>query len=203
MARPASDAPSAPGPLTLDAVYREHAPRVARWAGRLAGPGLDVEDLVQEVFLTVQRLLPSFRGEAELTTWLYRITFNVVRHRRRRERLRRWLGGSADDVAGQVASTRPTPVEDLERREAEALVYRALDGLGEKYRTVIILFEIEGLSGEEIAALTGTKLATVWVWLHRARAKLLEQLEQLEKNDHRDGRRTSTPAAARTLRGQS
>lgn len=178
----------------LDTLYRAHAQRVARWASRLAGPSLDAEDLVQEVFLTAQRLLPGFRGEAEVTTWLYRITANVVRHRRRKDRVRRWLGGSAEDVAGRIASLRPTPVEDLEQRQAAELLYRALAGMAEKYRSVLILFELEGLSGEEIARLTGTRPATLRVWLHRARGQLVERITRIERRRHRE-----RPAAARAI----
>src|SRR5262245_13697994 len=69
-------------------VYRLHADRVARWVARLGGPAVDVEDTVQEVFVKVHRLLAQFRGDAELTTWLYRITENVTRARRRKERVR-------------------------------------------------------------------------------------------------------------------
>jgi RNA polymerase sigma-70 factor, ECF subfamily len=167
-------------PLEVDAIYRAHASRVARWAARLGGPTVDVEDVVQEVFLTVHRLLHEFRGEAQITTWLFRMTQNVVRHRRRKERWRRWLGGSSDDVAGHLPSLRPTPVEAIEQREAQQLVYRVLDRMSEKYRTVIILFEIDGRSGEEIAELTCTKLETVWVHLHRARAQFLMLLEKAE-----------------------
>ena len=58
----------------LDAIYRAHAGTVARWAAKLAGPGNDVEDLVHEVFLVARRRLPEFRGDAKVTTWLYRIT---------------------------------------------------------------------------------------------------------------------------------
>jgi RNA polymerase sigma-70 factor (ECF subfamily) len=158
------------------ALYRAHADRVAAWAHRLGGPGVDVEDVVQEVFLTAHRLWSGFRGEAKPTTWLFRITANVVRHRRRKERWRRWLGGSAGDVAGQIGADGPTPIEALEQKEAARLVYAALDALPEKYRTVLVLFEIEGHAGEEVAELLGVKLATVWVWLHRGRKLLLERL---------------------------
>jgi len=170
-------------PLDVEAVYRAHAQRVGRWAARLAGPTLDVDDLVQEVFLTVQRELHTFRGVARLTTWLFRITENVVRHRRRKDRVRRWLMGTADEVAGQLPSPRPTPLESLERRQATELVYRVLDGLPEKYRTVLVLFELEELGGEEIATLLGVKIATVWVQLHRARARFLSRLEEIERVD--------------------
>src|SRR5206468_11658292 len=58
--------------------------------------------------------------------------------------------------------------QTLERRRSAELIYRALDGLADHYRTVFILFEIEGLSGEKIAELTNTRVATVWVRLNRA-----------------------------------
>lgn len=173
------DEPHGP-PFDFDAVYRAHAQAVARFAARLGGPVFDVEDAVQEVFLIVHRLLPEYRGDAKITTWLYRITENVVRHRRRKERWRRWLSGSADEVAGDLPSLQPTPVEELERSRASALVYRALDGMSERYRTLIILFEIEGRSGEEIAELMDAKVATVWVWLHRARAQFAARTLALE-----------------------
>jgi RNA polymerase sigma-70 factor, ECF subfamily len=162
-------------------VYRAHLQLVARWAGRLAGPGLDVEDLVQEVFLQVHRLLPQFRGEAQLTTWLYSITHNVVRTRRRKERFRRLFWFAGDPERLHVVATGPTPLEAVERQQSTELIYRALDGMPEKYRAIFILFEIDGRSGEEIAELTGTKLSTVWVQLSRARALLLKRFEKLER----------------------
>ena len=149
---------------------------VSRWAARLGGPGMDVEDVVQDVFLSVQRGLPSFRGESSLDTWLFRITQNAVYRRRRRWPWRHWLGGSSQEVAGRVASEDASQEERMETSQATARVYRALDRMKERSRLLIILFELEGHSGEEVAALTGTKLATVWVQLHRARAELLSQL---------------------------
>jgi RNA polymerase sigma-70 factor (ECF subfamily) len=184
--------------LTLEAVYRAHAQRVARWAARLGGPTLDAEDVVQEVFLVVHRLLPSFRGDAELTTWLYRITENVVRHRRRKERLRRWLGGAPEALEAEAGPE--TPAEDLERREARRLVYRVLDGMGEKYRTVLILFELEGLPGDEVARLMDARPATVWVWLHRARSQFLAGLERVERDEAR--RALAGPAARHRAKGR-
>lgn len=167
--------------LELGAIYRAHAQTVARWAARLAGPLLDPEDVVQEVFLIAQRLLPGFRGEAQVTTWLFRITRNVVRHRRRRARLWRLLRDAGDDAARRAASQRPSPLEDLERLEAQATVYRVLDAMSDKYRTVFVLFEMEGLSGQEVAALMGQRLSTIWVWLHRARAQFLRELERMDQ----------------------
>jgi RNA polymerase sigma-70 factor (ECF subfamily) len=83
------------------------------------------------------------------------------------------------DFAAHVADEDLGPYESVERQQAARLVYRALDGLNHKHRTAVILYELEGHSGEEIAELMGTKLATVWVWLHRGRAKFLERLRAL------------------------
>ena len=163
----------------LDALYREHAPAVARWVAHLGGPGLDVDDLVHEVFLVAHRRLAEFRGAAKITTWLYRITEKVVSARRRRERVRRWKRRVwRGDVEGATATSHLTPVEELERQRAREDVYRVLDRLGDKYRRLLILFELEGLSGEQIAALTETKLATVWVRLRRARLLFLAELDR-------------------------
>jgi RNA polymerase sigma-70 factor, ECF subfamily len=167
-------------PLTFPEVYRLHAQDIGRWAHRLGGPTVDVEDVVQEVFLAVHRKLSGFRGESSLSTWLYRITENVIRHRRRKDRWRKWLGGSAEEVAGEEPAPGPSPIEGIEQRQSSAKVYRVLDSMKEKYRNVLILFELEELSGEQIAVLTGAKTATVWVWLHRARADFAKRLDALE-----------------------
>jgi RNA polymerase sigma-70 factor (ECF subfamily) len=181
---PANDTPAegtktAEAPLTLDALYRAHAETVARWAAHLGGPRLDVPDAVHEIFMVAGKLLPEFRGEAKVTTWLYRITERVVRASRRYERVRRWLNAvRRGDVQQSLAPPRLSPVEELERRQARDTVYRILDRLPEKYRRVLVLFALEELPGEEIAVLTGLKLPTVWVHLHRARALFAEEMKR-------------------------
>jgi RNA polymerase sigma-70 factor (ECF subfamily) len=157
-------------PLPLDGVYRAHAGAVARWVHRLGGPGIDVEDCVHEVFLVVQARLAQFRGEAKISTWLYRITHNVIRNQRRKLRFRRWLSGSARETAGEVAEPGPSPAEALEVAQRRTELYAVLDQLPERQRTAFILFELEQLPGVQVAELMDAKLETVWVWLHRARA---------------------------------
>ena len=167
--------------LSSEEIYRRHAQQVARWASRLAGPGLDVEDLVQETFLQVHRSRESFRGDSRLTTWLYGITERVVYARRRRERLRRMFGFGARGELPEVVDPGPTPAEILERRQSTLLLYAALDRLREKYRSILILFELEGLSGEAIAGLKGLRIATVWARLSRGRAQLVRELQRAER----------------------
>ncbi len=165
--------------LTVEGVYRAHLGDVTRWAARLGGPRVELEDAVQEVFTLVQRELPSYRGEARITTWLYRITENVVRHQRRRDRWRRWLRGTSSDPGRELASEDRSPAENLEQRQSRELVYRALDRMNERYRTAIILFEIEDLPGEEVAERMGMKLSNLWVVLHRARADLVRRVGEV------------------------
>src|SRR3569833_3667551 len=111
------------------------------------------------------RRLPELRADAALTSWLYKIAENVATRRRQRERLRRWIRGMSRDCPEDVAAPGPSAIDEMERREAALEIYAALDRLDEKYRSVVILFEIEGFTGEEIAALTGRPLATVWFLL--------------------------------------
>jgi RNA polymerase sigma-70 factor (ECF subfamily) len=170
-------------PLELSAIYRDHSAEVKRWALRLGGPGLDAEDVVHEVFIVVHRRLHEFRGEARMTTWLYRITLHVVRKQAARQKLGRWLKGLVGDFAGDLPDANLDPYESIERQQAARLVYQALDGLNHKHRAVVILFELEGHSGEEIAELMGIKLATVWVWLHRGRARFLKRLNEITRVD--------------------
>jgi RNA polymerase sigma-70 factor (ECF subfamily) len=176
----ANEAPS------LEEVYRGHAARVSRWAGRLAGPGSDVEDIVHDVFLVVQRRLAQFRGEALLSTWLYEITVRVVQSRRRSQRRQsRWLwpwsragvwadGADCGDIDFPSADPHASPLEALERQQASQLHYRLLDGLDEKYRTAVVLFELEGLSCQDIAVITCTSVSNVWARVSRGREKLIK-----------------------------
>jgi RNA polymerase sigma-70 factor (ECF subfamily) len=170
-------------PNDFDAVYRAHVDRVARWAARLGGPSVDVDDVVQDVFMVVHRQLPGFRGEASVSTWLYRITANVVRDRRRRDRWRRFFSGIGTDAAARLPAPGATPIETVEQRETIRRVYRVLDSLNERYRTLIVLFEIERLSGDEIAELTGIRASTLWVVLHRARAQFEKRLAKLMQEE--------------------
>jgi RNA polymerase sigma-70 factor (ECF subfamily) len=146
----------------------------------LAGPGPEVEDLVQEVFIIACRRLESFRGDAKASTWLYGIARNVVRNHRRLARLRKLLPFSDTHREEEIPSETPAADHEIERRERERLVYEILDGMSEKYRTVLILFELEGLAGRAIAERIGLEESTVFVQLHRARKQFLERLQKIE-----------------------
>jgi len=164
----------------LDQIYEQHLSEVHRWVRRLLGPGPggDVQDLIHDVFVVAVRRRAEFRGDGSIRTWLFRITMNVVRNRRRRARLRAILfdryGGGAATAGGAPAPV--TPLEDLERREQIAELYAALDRLPDKLRTPLILFELEGMTCETIGGMLGVSVGATWVRLHRGRARLSSEL---------------------------
>jgi len=156
----------------LDELYDAYAPAVTSWARRLAGPTADIEDMVHDVFVVALRRGFTFQGNATVKTWLFRITHRVVRNRIRRTFTRgRLLRRREEEIAGDLPAPL-TPHQEVERREEHQRLYRALDRLPEHHRTAVILYDIEGLSSNEVAELTGASVGTVWVWLHRARIKL-------------------------------
>ncbi len=171
----ALDTVSVPG---FEAVYREHAMTVARWVARLGGPLLDIEDVTHDVFVKVQRELPRFRGDAQLTTWLFTMTANTVRTRRRTEAFRRFFRAGNDEGL-EVPDERPLASDVLERRDAERSLYRVLDKLSERDRQVLVLFELEGRSGREVAELLQVKEEALWVMRHRAKARFAKHMQEV------------------------
>ncbi len=170
-----------PRSLEIGDLFTAYHQRVALWVRRLGGPQVEVDDAVQEVFLVAHRRLRWFRGRESLTVWFYRVTENVVRHQRRRLRRRREVFADEPEIAEQAIRAGEIASDEERRRQGLQIIYQVLDRMTERNRTLIILFEIEELSGEEIARLKGAKLATVWVWLHRARAEFRRQLALLQQ----------------------
>lgn len=165
-------------PSSFEEAYRNHAQCTARWARNLGGIDIDVEDVVQEVFLVVSKRFAAFRPEARFTSWLFEITRRVVANHRRRQRWRFWRGGGHHGLLGLACDDRD-PAAELERRQVVARFYAALDRLPEKYRTVLVLYEVEGLDLRAIAELCGRKPGTVKVHVSRARRAFIKHYERL------------------------
>ncbi len=165
-------APPSHARRTLADFYRDHFDFVRRVARRLAGRALDVDDVAQEVFLVVARRLDTFEPMVQETTWLYAITLNVVRAMRRRLRLE--LSHRADETAGLDV---PLLTHDaIELREAFDELNAVLGAMSPRKRDVFVLAEFEGMTCAEIAALVGTREATVWSRLHYARREFADRL---------------------------
>lgn len=176
---PGDDVP----PPSFEAICRAHGGQIARWAERLGGPGLDAEETVQEVLLVVARRLPEFRGEARITTWLFRITTRVLANQRRAARRRHRWARLTRRIEDQTASDAPGPGDELERREASRRFYAALELLPERYREVLVLFELEDQGTEDIAGLMERPAATIRVWLHRARTAFIAAWRQQNQKE--------------------
>lgn len=159
-------------PAAFRQLFKEHRAQVARLVHRMTGGSPDLEDLVQEVFVQVHRSLGSFRRESRLSTWIYRIAVNVVLMHRRSQRSRPALVSVPEDALSEDDQ----PDEQLARRRRVAALYRLLDGMSEKKRTVYVLHELEGLAPAEIAKIVGAPVLTIRTRLFYARRSLLSEL---------------------------
>jgi RNA polymerase sigma-70 factor (ECF subfamily) len=155
-------------------LFRAHRDDVTRLAQRMLGRGTDLEDIVQEVFLQVHRSIRDFRHGARFSTWLYRVTVNVVLMHRRAAKSRPVFGEAPESLA--AVDHRPFADEQVEQRRRVQAFHRLLDRLSEKKRVVFVLHELEGLAPGEIAKIVGSPVLTVRTRLFYARRELLAML---------------------------
>lgn len=139
-------------------------------------------DATQATFVRVYEAISSFRGDASFSTWLYRITMNVCLDELRR-RKNQPLSLTEEDDEGEPAGERDMPdlseepASTTEQRELQELVHEAIGRLTEDFRTVIVLYDIRGLSYQEISEVLEIPLGTVKSRLNRARQALREEME--------------------------
>lgn len=160
-------------------LFAQHRADVARLVHRMTGLGADLEDLVQEVFLQVHRSLGDFRGQSKFSTWLHRVTVNVVLMSRRAARSRPVLRGDDLDersLGPRMPISTNLPDEEAATRERLEAFRRVLERLPEKKRTVFVLHELEGMAPAEIAAIVDAPVLTVRTRLFYARKELCELL---------------------------
>src|SRR5512134_3418649 len=169
---------------SFEAIHSSYRPRIVRYLTRFVGPDA-AEDLAQEVFVRVSRGLSDFRGDAKISTWIYRIATNVATDRLRsrsfkesqRDQTNPTGEGSIQDVDALPEEKRPSLERQLVRQEMSSCVHDYINTLPESYRAVVLLSEIEGLTNQEIADVLGLTLEIVKIRLHRGRAKLKEKLK--------------------------
>lgn len=163
-------------------LMRTHYEHVFRLVASIVRHDHDARDICQEVWLTVWKKLPEFRGEARFTTWVHPIAVRrALDHLRKR---RRWysrflpFGPTGDDaVAVDEPATGDTTRGDVEQNDRLARFERALSSLPPLHRTVLALREVQGLSYDEIARTTGIPIGTVMSRLHHARRTLAKKLK--------------------------
>jgi RNA polymerase sigma-70 factor (ECF subfamily) len=154
-------------------LHRLCYPRAAAFLRKLGVSDLELEDAAQDVFVQLFRYLPSFRREAELSTWLYRVCITQARSVRRRRRVTQTLSRLLSLGAASTLVSTPSLPDATVRRRVES----ALASLSEGDRTVFVLYEMEGLPGKRIAEIVASPEASVWRRLHDARLVFRRALE--------------------------
>ncbi len=154
-------------------VYRTHLNHVFSLCVRMTGDRTRAEELTQDVFVRVWEKLPTFRGESAFSTWLHRLTVNVVLNERRvdvRERGRTVSSDDDEDSAPPAASSaQPMHAEKMD-------IERAIAQLPKGARRVFVLHDVEGFTHEEIGTMLGVTAGGCKAQLHRARLLLRESL---------------------------
>jgi RNA polymerase sigma-70 factor (ECF subfamily) len=156
-------------------LYARHRDVVARLVFRMLAGSRDVDDVVQEVFFQVYKSLKDFRGQSKFSTWLHRVTVNVVLMHRRAARSRPTYAEEPHaDTTPDDESVAPDV--DADRRARVRAFARIVDRLAEKKRVVFILHELEGVSPAEISEIVGAPVLTVRTRLFYARREIEEML---------------------------
>ena len=154
-------------------LYVAHGAGLRQALARLA-PELDADDLLQELFLIALDKSAALTRAATPHAWLYGVAVKLAFSRRRTARLRRFFGLREAEHTAVVDS----PARTLEQRDAQQRVSRALDSLTAAKREVFVLFELQGLPGEDIAAALNIPLKTVWTRLFHARKAMNASIER-------------------------
>lgn len=171
----------------LDELVQRHYRTAFNLAFRLTNSYDDAQDIVQEAFVRVHNALPSFRGDANFTTWLYRIVRNVFLDERKKQRIRahssleEMVDLEDNAVARQIEDPRPGPQWAVERTERSQIIQQAVMGLPQNQRLMISLYHFQHRSYEEIAEIMDLPIGTVKSRLNRARLALKNKLGGLRE----------------------
>lgn len=152
----------------------------------------EAQDVTQEIFIKVYQALPEFRGESKFSTWIYQVAMNHCKNKLKYLKRRHYYTSDSmeqtietqdGEMSRQFATDDPDPQQEAQSRETQEKVRAAINLLSDEQREVIVLRELQGLSYEEIADVTGQALGTVKSRIHRARlelARLLKPLLEIE-----------------------
>lgn len=168
--------------MDFQEIYSEFQPRILHYLSRMMGPE-EAEDVAQEVFEKVNRSLDGFKGQSKLSTWIYRIATNTAIDKLRSASFKQTASQAAlEEAEGTKAQNNPTGQaqtsvdQKVIRKEMSECVREYIDRLPPDYSTILILSEIEGFKNKEVADILQISLENVKVRLHRARARLKNEL---------------------------
>ena len=162
---------------TFNSVVEQYTGFAYGIAYRMVGNAPDAEDVVQDAFLSAYRARDRFRGDAQVTTWLYRIVVNAALMKLRKEkRPRQMAGTSVEDV--EVVDWSPGPDSQLLNSELRSKLEDAISLLAEDLRTAVVLRDVQQLSTEEAAEIVGISVPAFKARLHRGRLWLRNHLSE-------------------------
>ena len=167
--------------VAFERIYRVHSRRIFGLCWRMVGNPTEAEDLTQEAFLQVFRKIQTFRGDSALSTWMHRLTVNVVFMHLRKKKVREMPLGESGKADGQgFRQDRETGSPDLRLSQFcdRFHLEHAVDRLPATCKTVFVLHEVQGYKHREIARIMESSVATSKVRLHRARARLRNLLKE-------------------------
>jgi RNA polymerase sigma-70 factor, ECF subfamily len=176
--------PSSNEHTQFDTIYRDHVDLIYRYANRLCGEVEAAKDLVQETFLNAYRGFKDFRGDAQVSTWLYTIASRACLRMRRKKKgeperelsLDEFVPTSEGEFRLQIPVDGLTPEEAFQNKELRQALDQAINKLPKKYRIVLVLRDMEGLSAKEVGTVMGLNERAVKSRLHRARLFVRREL---------------------------
>lgn len=177
--QPGIDRPEPSEPVDTDALFRtlvtKHRTRLHRFIVRYIGQSDDAEDIAQQAFLEAARTIERFRGESELSTWLYGIAMNLVRNylNRAPHRVHRF---ESDEVLESFCAPEGDPSDIVDMQQTMRMLTESMAELPAEMREVLTLVAIDEVCYEEAAAILSIPIGTVRSRLSRARAALRSRL---------------------------
>ena len=165
----------------FDEIVALYKDGIYNYVWRMISNREDAEDLAQEVFVRAFKAIKTFRRESNLRTWLYRIAMNLCVDKYRRAGLEKQYfvslehkqqGEDGESVAFDLPDTTHDPQRVFEQTELQAEIQKALSKLPEKLRSAVLLFDLEGMSYDEIADAIGCPVGTVKSRIFNARVQL-------------------------------
>jgi RNA polymerase sigma-70 factor (ECF subfamily) len=168
----------------FDRIYRDYVDLIYRFAHRLCGESEAAKDIVQETFLNAYRGIKGFRGDAQLSTWLYTIASHACMRMRRKRKgepkrelsLEEFVPTSEGEFRLQVPVEGLSPEQALQNKQLRRILDHAIGTLPAKYRMVLVLRDMEGLSAKEVGAIMRLNERAVKSRLHRARLFVRKEL---------------------------
>ncbi len=174
-------------PKAMELILARHEQRVYRFGLRMCGNEDDARDVLQETLLAAFKNLGTFRGDSQISTWLYQVarSFCIKQRRRREGEPARHEGMESNEVK-HLASDASEPDSRTHAKQVGEVIQAAMNTLQDDYREALVLRDVEGLSAEEAAGVVGIEVGALKSRLHRARMQLKQSLSAVLQDETTD-----------------